>query len=88
MRANSSVNREHAVNLRNVFSVFETIGKNSERESFCLGHSLFARGAVDQDSRKFRDFADPTAIGLRFDIYGKIAHELNGTTAFAPEKET
>ena len=88
MKTSSSVDGKYTVNFGNVFSVFEAVGQNSKRESLCLGHSLVACGPVNQDPRQFGDFADPATIGLTFDIDGEIAHELNGTTAFLPEKET
>ncbi len=50
MRASSSVDREYPVNLRNVFSVFETISEDSKRKSFRLDHSFFTCRAVDQNS--------------------------------------
>src|ERR1700746_496039 len=88
MRTSSSVDGEYTVNLRYVFSVLKTIGQNSKSESLCPSHSLLACGAVNQNTRQLGDFADPPTVGFTFDIHREIAHEVNGTTAFVPEKET
>jgi hypothetical protein len=71
----SSVNREDAANLRNIFSVLEAICKYAERQRLSFGNGFVMSWCVNHNPRQFRDFADPAAIRLTFNVYGEVAHD-------------
>src|ERR1051326_18357 len=74
--ANSFVNREDAVDLRNLFSVLEPDGQHLECKCFRLRDRFVTVRAVCQDSRKLWHLADPAAIVFALDVDGEIAHVM------------
>ena len=86
MLASSFVHGEDSANLGNVFTVFETIGKNAKRESFRFGDGFIACATVGENTRKIGDLADPATVLFSLDLYGEVAHASDRTTT-GPERE-
>ena len=68
------MNGENAMNLWDVFAVFEPIGKDSECKSLRSRDSFLTTCAVHKDAGKIGHFADPATIVLSLDLNGEIAH--------------
>jgi hypothetical protein len=68
------MNREHAIELRHNFAVFQAIGENTKCQRLGLRHCLIARCAVRENSWKVENFSDPAAIILALNLYREVTH--------------
>jgi quercetin dioxygenase-like cupin family protein len=68
------VNREHAIELRHNFAVFQAIGENTKCQCLGLRHCLIARCAVRENPWEVENFSDPAAIILALDLYREVTH--------------
>jgi len=79
MLANSFLDGEDTVDLRNVFAMFESVGEHSKSQRLRFRDGFIARTAVREYPWKISHFADPATIVFAFDLDREVAHCANPT---------
>ena len=74
--ASSFLHGENAPDLGNIFTMFDSIGQNTEGERLRLRHCFVASSSVGQYSGQVRNFADPATVFLPIDLYSELVHKL------------
>ena len=86
MLANSFMDCENTVDLRNVLAMFESVGEYSKSQRLRFRDGFVSGGAVRKYAGKIGYFANPAAVVFALDLDYEIAHRVILQRWFGPRE--